>query len=384
MKLPRIEGKQLRYMIVMLVCVGVIFGIVFGYKAWQAQMMKKSMAGQIPPVTVSAMEAEPQPWQPQIRAVGSLRAVRGVDVTSEISGLVRTLHFRSGDVAEAGQLLVQLNADADLAQLRALEAAAELAQTVYERDKKQLAIQAVSQATVDTDSSDLKSKTALVAQQNALIDKKSIRAPFAGKLGISTVNPGQYINPGDKIVTLQTLDPIYIDFYLPQQELLRIAIGQKVRVTADSHPGQAFSGRITAINPRVEADSRNIRVEATLANPRQVLLPGMYANADILAGEKADYLTLPQTSVSYNPYGNTVFVVEQGATGPDGKPRLVARQRFVTTGPTRGDQVAILEGIREGDLVVTGGQQKLRSGTVVIVDNRVQPSNEPAPRPADD
>ena len=384
MKLPRIEGKQLRYMVVMLVVVGVIFGIVFGYKAWQEQRMKKSMAGQIPPVTVSAMKAELQPWQPRIRAVGSLRAVRGVDVTSEISGLVRTLHFASGDVVQAGQLLVQLNADADIAQLHALEAAAELAETVYERDKKQLAIQAVSQATVDADSADLKSKKALAAQQAALIDKKSIRAPFAGKLGITTVNPGQYINPGDKIVTLQTLDPIYIDFYLPQQEFSRIAINQKLSVSADGYPGQSFSGRITAINPRVNSDSRNVQVEGMLSNPRKLLLPGMYASVEIAAGQKSDYITLPQTAISFNPYGNTVFIVEQGETGPDGKARLTAKQKFVTTGARRGDQIAVLEGVKEGELVVTGGQLKLRTGSVVIVDNRISPTNEPAPKPVDD
>ena len=384
MKLPRIEGKQLRHMIVMLVCVGVIFGIVFGYKAWQAQMMKKSMAGQIPPVTVSAMKAELQPWQPRIRAVGSLRAVRGVDVTSEINGLVKTLHFASGDVVQAGQLLVQLNADSDVAQLRALEAAAELAETVYERDKKQFAIQAVSQATVDADSADLKGKKALAAQQAALIDKKSIRAPFAGKLGITTVNPGQYINPGDKIVTLQTLDPIYIDFYLPQQELSRLAINQKLSVTMDGYSGQIFTGRITAINPRVNSDSRNIQIEGTLSNSKQLLLPGMYASIEIAAGEKSNYITLPQTAISFNPYGNTVFVLEQGETGPDGKPRLVAKQRFVKTGLTRGDQIAILEGIKEGELAVTGGQLKLRSGSIVIVDNRILLTNEPAPQPVDE
>ncbi len=384
MKLPRIDGKMLRRLVVMLGGVGVIFGLIFGYKAWQAQMQKRAMAGQAPPVTVSAMKAEYHPWQPQIRAVGSLRAVRGVDVTSEINGLVRSLHFASGDVVEAGRLLVQLNADADLAQLRALEAAAELANTVYERDKKQLAIQAVSQATVDADEADLKSKKALVAQQAALIEKKSIRAPFAGKLGITTVNPGQYINPGDKIVTLQTLDPIYIDFYLPQQEISRIAIGRKLTLAADSYAGQAFSGKVTALSPRVETDSRNIRVEATVANPRQQLLPGMYATVDVVAGEKQNYLTLPQTAVSFNPYGNTVFVVEDGGTGPDGKPRLVAKQRFVTTGLTRGDQIAILDGIKEGETVVTGGQLKLRSGSAVIVDNRIPPGNEPAPRPVDE
>ncbi len=371
-------------MVIMLVCVGVIFGLVFGYKAFQARMMKKSLAGKIPPVTVSSMKAEFQTWQPQMKAVGSLRAIRGVDVTSEINGLVRTLHFKSGDIADAGRLLVQLNADADLAQLRALEASVELAQTVYERDKQQLAIQAVSQATVDADAADLKSKRALVAQQEALIYKKSIRAPFAGKLGITTVNPGQYINPGDKIVTLQTLDPIYIDFYLPQQELSRIAINQALRVSADGYPGQIFNGRITAINPSVDPGSRNIKIEGKLSNPKQQLLPGLYATVDVEAGEKQNYLTLPQTAVSFNPYGNTVFVIEDGGKGPDGKPQLIAKQRFVTTGLTRGDQIAILEGIKEGEIVVTSGQVKLRSGSTVIIDNRTSPSNEPAPKPAEE
>lgn len=384
MKLPRIEGKQLRYMIAMLACVGAIFGIVFGYKAWQSQMAKKSMAGQMPPATVSAMKAEYQLWQPRIRAVGSLRAVRGVDVTSEINGLVRTLHFRSGDVVEAGRLLVQLNADADIAQLHALEAAEELAKTVYERDVKQLAIQAVSQAAVDADNADLKAKKALAAQQAALIEKKSIRAPFAGKLGITTVNPGQYVNPGDRIVTLQTLDPIYIDFYVPQQDLSRVAINQKLSVTADGYPGQVFSGRITAVNPRVNVDSRNVQVEGLISNPKQRLLPGMYASAEIATGEKGNYITLPQTAISFNPYGNTVFVVEQGEMGADGKAQLIARQKFVTTGARRGDQIVVLEGIKEGELVVTGGQLKLRSGSPVIIDNRIVPANEPAPKPAEE
>jgi membrane fusion protein (multidrug efflux system) len=242
----------------------------------------------------------------------------------------------------------------------------------------------VSQATVDADSADLKGKKALAAQQAALIDKKSIRAPFAGKRGITTVNPGQYINPGDKIVTLQTLDPIYIDFYLPQQELSRLAINQKLSVTMDGYSGQIFTGRITAINPRVNVDSRNIQVEGMLSNSKQLLLPGMYASIEIAAGDKSNYITLPQTAISFNPYGNTVFVLEQGETGPDGKPRLVAKQRFVKTGLTRGDQIAILEGIKEGELAVTGGQLKLRSGSIVIVDNRIPLTNEPAPQPVDD
>jgi membrane fusion protein, multidrug efflux system len=372
-------------MLIMLIAVGLVFGGIFGYKAFMAQMMNKAMAGrQAPPVTVSAIRAELQPWQPQLKAVGSLRAYRGVDVTSEISGLVRTLHFRSGDEVKEGQLLVQLNADSDVAQLRSLEASAELANTVYERDKKQFEVQALSKAALDADAGDLKVKRAQVAQQSALVEKKAVRAPFAGRLGISTVNPGQYINPGDRIVTLQSFDSIYVDFYLPQQELSRISLGQKVVASADTYPGRTFEGRITSISPKVDPDTRNVQVEATIKNLRHELLPGMYATVDVQAGAARRYLTLPQTTVTYNPYGETVFVVQEGGKGHDGKPVLTAKQTFISVGATRGDQVAILKGLKEGDMVVTGGQLKLRNGSVVIIDNRVQPSNEAVPKPVDE
>ncbi len=372
-------------MLIMLVAVGLLFGAIFGYKAYKARMMNKAMAGgQAPPVTVSAIKAEMQPWQPQLRSVGNLRAVRGVDVTSEISGLVRTIHFKSGDYAKEGQLIVQLNADSDIAQLRSLEASAELANTVLERDKKQYEVQAISKAALDADAADLKVKLALVAQQSALVDKKSIRAPFVGRLGISTVNPGQYLNPGDKIVTLQSLDSIYVDFYLPQQELSRISIGQKVNATADTYPGRVFTGKITSINPKVEQETRNVQVEATISNPKHELLPGMYASVEVQAGAPATYLTLPHTAVTFNPYGETVFIIEEKGKGADGKPILVVRQTFVTTGETRGDQVAVLKGVKEGDVVVSGGQLKLKNGSVVIIDNRVQPGNEAAPKPVDE
>jgi membrane fusion protein, multidrug efflux system len=374
-----------RRMLIMLVVVGLLFGGIFGYHAFKAHMLKKYLAGmQMPPVTVTTIKAELHPWQPQLKAVGSLRAVRGVDVTSEISGLVRTLHFRSGDEVKAGQLLVQLNADADIAQLRSLEAAAELARTVYMRDQKQFDVQAISQAALDADAADLKSKHAQVAQQVALVNKKTIRAPFAGRLGISTVNPGQYINPGDKIVTLQSLDSIYCDFLLPQQELSRISLGQKIIVTSDTYPGRTFDGRITAINPQVDAATRNFQAEATLANPKRELLPGMYASVNIQAGSVERYLTLPQTAVTYNPYGDTTFIVEETGKGPDGKPLLAVRQTFVTVGSTRGDQVAVLKGIKEGDTVVTSGQIKLKNGSPVIINNQVQPTNEAAPQPVDE
>lgn len=368
-------------MVIMLAIVGLLFGGVFGFKMFKAGMMKKYMSFQAPPSTVTAMKAEYQTWQPRLSAVGSLRAVRGVEVTSEIAGLVRTLHIKPDEEVKEGQVLVELNADADIAQLHALEAASDLAQTVYDRDKKQLEIQAVSQATVDADAADLRSKRAQVAQQQALVEKKTIRAPFAGRLGITTVNPGQYVNPGDRIVTLQSLDAVYCDFYLPQQELSRLAIGQKIVVTTDSYPGKSFTGRITAINPKVDPDTRNVQVEATIMNPGHKLLPGMYAAVDVRAGAVQRYLTLPQTAVTYNPYGDTVFLVEEGGKGPEGKPLLTAKQAFVTLGPARGDQIAVMTGVKEGDRVVTSGQLKLKNGSTLIIDNRVQPANEEAPKP---
>jgi membrane fusion protein (multidrug efflux system) len=378
------KNPMTKRMIIMLVTVGLLFGGVFGFHAFRNKMMMKSMAAQkSPPVTVSTIKAELHPWQPQLKAVGTLRAVRGVDVASEIAGLVRTLHFKSGDQVKGGQLLVQLNADSDIAQLHSLEAASELAKTVYERDKKQLAVQAISQATLDADAADLKGKRALVAQQAALVEKKSIRAPFAGRLGITTINPGQYLNPGDKIVTLQLLDSIYIDFYLPQQELSRISRGQRVLTASDTYPGLTFTGKITTISPKVDPETRNVQVEALIANPGHKLLPGMYSSAFLQTGGEKPYLTLPQTVITYNPYGETIFTVQKGGKGPDGKPVLIAKQTFVTVGAKRGDQVAILKGIKEGDIVVSSGQLKLKNGATVIINNKVLPSNEVAPRPVD-
>jgi membrane fusion protein (multidrug efflux system) len=371
-------------MVIMLAIVGLIFGAIFGFQAIKAIKIKQFMASmKMPPATVTAMKAELQPWQPQLNAVGSLRAVHGVDVTTEIGGLVREVRFKSGDEAKAGQVLVQLNADADVGLLRSLEAAAELARLIYARDKEQFAIQAISQAVLDGDAADLKSKEAQVAQQAAVVEKKTIRAMFDGRLGINAINLGQYVTPGDKIVTLQSLDPIYVDFSLPQQHLSRVKIGQAVRVTTDAIPGRAFDGKITAINPKVDPDTRNLQIEATIPNPKHELLPGMYASVTVQSGEVQQYLTLPQTAVTFNPYGESVYVIEEGAKGTDGKPVLTAKQTFVTVGETRGDQVAIVKGIKQGDMVATSGQLKLKNGSAVVINNTVQPSNEPAPMPVD-
>ncbi|KMN51307.1 RND transporter [Chromobacterium violaceum] len=327
------------------------------------------------PQTVSTAVAKMQEWQPQLGSVGTLSAVHGVDVSSEVAGQVRSLHFKSGQDVKAGEVLVQLNADADVAQLRALQAAAELAATTLKRDRAQLAVQGVSQAQVDADEADLKSKKAQVAQQEAVVAKKTIRAPFAGRVGITAVNPGQYLNPGDKIVTLQTIDPVYIDFYLPQRQIAQIRLGQPVKVKNDAFGTEPFHGRINAISPKIDPATRNVQVQATIANPKRLLLPGMFGNATIDVGSKQNRLTLPQTAITYNPYGSTVFLVKQGKNGPE------AQQAFVTTGDTRGDQVAITGGLKEGQEVVTSGQLKLKTGTPIAVNNSVRPSDNPSPTP---
>ena len=370
-------------MVIMLIVVGIVLGGVIGFNFFKGYMMQKYMASApIPPSTVSAMKADYQEWQPQLNAVGTLRAARGVDVTTEVAGLVRSINFKSGDEVKAGQILAQLNAEPDIAQLRALEAAADLAATVYERDKAQLAAEVISKAQVDADAADLKSKRAQVAQQAAMVERKTLRAPFSGKVGISIVNPGQYLNPADKLVTLQTIDPIYIDFFLPQQQLMQVSIGQPVAVTTDAFKSITFAGKVSAISPKVDPSTRNVQIEAVVTNSKKQLLPGMFANAKVSSGEPNRYLTLPQTAITYNPYGDTVFVVKPSdKKDAKGNESLVAQQVFVTTGPTRGDQVAILKGIDPGTLVVTSGQVKLKNGAPVVINNTVQPTNDPNPQP---
>ncbi|MHB1299795.1 MAG: efflux RND transporter periplasmic adaptor subunit [Burkholderiales bacterium] len=371
-------------MIIMLVSLGVLFGGIFGFQAFKAHMIKKYMsANMAPPVTVTTIKAEETPWQPEMKSVGSLRAVKGVDVTTEIAGQVRVVSFKSGQDVKAGDLLVQLDADPDVAKLHSLEAARDLAKIVYNRDKAQFDAQAISRAQLDADDSDLKNKQAQVDEQRAQVAEKTIRAPFSGRIGITTVQPGQYLNPGDKIATLQQVDPIYADFSIPEQQIPGLVVGQKIAIEATAYPGQTFSGRINAIDPKVDPATRNVMVEATIPNSKRQLLPGMYASVAVDAGEVRRYLTLPQTAVAFNPYGATVYVVEE-SHGPGGKSVLVAKQRFVSTGSMRGDQVAILSGVKAGDIVVTSGQIKLKSGSHVIVNNKVVPSNDAAPKPVDE
>jgi len=372
-------------MVIMLIAVAIVFGGIFGFQAFKASMIKKFMTAMgSPPQTVSAAKAAYSAWQPKLEAIGTLRAVKGADLSLDVPGVVASISFNSGDDVEQGAPLLKLRVEDDLAKLESLQAMAELSEIVNQRDQKQFKMQAVSQATLDTDAANLKNAKAQVVQQQAIIDKKFLRAPFAGHLGIRAVDLGQYLAAGTVIVTLQALDPIFVDFFLPQQAVDQVRLGQSVTVKIDAFKDQTFAGEISAINPKVDAGSRNVQIRATLKNPDHKLLPGMYATVDIATGAPQSYITLPQTAISFNPYGDTVYVVDSKAADTAGKPpQLIARQTFVTTGPTRGDQVAVLKGIDEGDLIVTAGQIKLHNGSTVLIDNSITPTADAAPVPID-
>jgi membrane fusion protein (multidrug efflux system) len=370
-----------------------IAGLALGFYLHIRQLMASSPKPQ--PQTVTTTVVSALEWQPQLTSVGTVTAVRGVDISSEVAGQVRKINFKSGQNVRAGEVLVQLNADSEIAQMNALKAAAELSAITLKRDQAQLEAEAVSQAQVDNDTADLKNKNAQLAQQQALVTKKTIHAPFAGRVGITATNPGQYLNPGDKIVTLQAIDPIYVDFYLPQRQVGMVSVGQVIAARSDAYADKVFSGKITAINPKLDTTTRNVQVQATIANPKHLLLPGMFANAIIDVGEKQRYLTLPQTAITYNPYGSIVFIVKPAAAkgnapasakenapaAPQAGGDLEVQQAFVITGDTRGDQVAITKGLKEGQTVVTSGQIKLKNGSRIVVDNKVQPANNPNPTP---
>ena len=375
---------MIKRMVIMLVAVSVVFGGIFGFQAFKAVMIKKFIAAlSNPPQTISAATAATSEWQPKIEAIGSLRAVRGADLSLEVSGVVESISFNSGDDVQEGAQLLKLRTADDVARLESLKAMAELNEITLDRAQRLLKTQAVSQAQLDSDAANLRNAKAQVAQQQAIIDKKILRAPFAGHLGIRAVDLGQYLGAGTPIVTLQALDPIYVDFFVPQQSVDQVRLGQQVAVKVDAYKDQTFAGEISAVNPKVDISNRNVQIRAMLKNPDHKLLPGMYATVDIAVGSPATYVTLPQTAITYNPYGDTVYVVESKGNDANGKPQMVARQTFVTIGPSRGDQVAILRGVEEGDTIVTAGQIKLHNGSVVMIDNSVTPTAEEAPAPVD-
>ncbi len=381
-KLMAMEPLQ-RRMTIMLCGVFLLLGLIFAFNQLKTFMIKYFISGMgLPPATVSTMVIATSEWQPKLTSVGNVRAFRGVELSTELGGLVQTVPIKSGQDVKEGDLLIKLNDASDVAQLNSLKAMSELAKVINERDRQQLAIQAISKNVFDTSAADAKSKQAQVEQQTALVAKKNLKAPFSGRVGIVSINPGQYVNPGDKLLTLQTLDPIFVDFNLPQNNAEQVQVGQEVVVTTDAFKDASFTGKITAVSPKVDTNTRNIQVEAKLANPDKKILPGMFANVNIKLGDQVKYLTLPQTAVTYNPYGSTVFIAKPtGKKDKQGNPALEAQQIFVTTGSTRGDQVAILKGVDEGATIVTSGQLKLKNGTPLIINNKVQPANSPDPKP---
>jgi membrane fusion protein (multidrug efflux system) len=379
---PPTRGQVIgRSVLVVLILLVVIAGVA-GYNFYNGYfvMRPKMMAMAAMPQTISALPAREEAWQDAVQSTGTLRAVRGADLSAQAAGVVQDIDFDSGNDVPAGKVLLRLKPNDDYAKLEQLEAAAELAQQTLKRDQEQFAAQAISQATLDTDTSTLKSARAQVLAQQALIEEKIVKAPFAGRLGIRLVDIGQYLSAGTSVVTLQALDPILIDFYVPQQALAQLKVGQALTASVDTYAGQTFSGTVESINAKVDAASRNVQVRAALRNADKRLVPGMFATVHIAAGATRQLITLPQTAITYNPYGDAVFVVQPGKS-PDGKPISTAQQRFVRVGATRGDQVAIESGLKPGEVVVTAGQIKLRNGAAVAINNDVLPGNEAQPTP---
>jgi membrane fusion protein (multidrug efflux system) len=374
--------SMMKPLLIILIVAAVILGGIFGWQLFISKMIAKSMGAMATaPQTVSTVIAASAEWQSQTGALGTLRAVRGADLAAQASGVVDTIHIESGRDVPAGSVLLTLKPNDDPAKLAQLEAQAALAAITLKRDREQLAAQAISQATVDTDVSSLKSARAQVVAQRALIEEKTVRAPFAGRLGIRQVDQGQYLTAGTTVVTLQALDPIFIDFYVPQQALSHIKVNQALSATVDAYPGVTFHGQLSSINSKVDPTSRNVQVRGSFANADRRLFPGMYANVLIDNGTATPEVTLPQSAITYNPYGNTVFVVQRNGADEKGNAKLNVLQRFVKLGDTRGDQVAVKSGVTVGEEIVSAGQVKLRNGSAVLIDNKIKPSNEPNPAP---
>lgn len=368
-------------MILMLVVMLLLVGGIFGFRFRQFAQAGKASAGQKPPpVTVSSVLAREETWQPARRTTGALAAVQGVVLSNEFAGIVEKIEFESGAIVRPGALLVQLNITSDQAQLRSAEAAAELARQNLARARTLRTSNVNAQADLDLAQAQHDQALASVENLRAIIAKKSILAPFGGRLGLRQVNLGQFLPVGTAIVSLQSLDPIYVNFALPQQDVRHVATGQGVELTLDAFPDTVFKGAISAFDSHLDDATRTVRVQATLPNPAGQLQPGMFGAVAVLLPQQVKVITVPQSAVTYNPYGNVIYVIET-ASAAAGPPALTVRQQFVKLGETRGDQVAILSGLKPGEQIVTSGQLKLRDGVPVRIDNSVPPPNQSKPNP---
>lgn len=360
----------------------VVVAALTGIKALQIRALIKSGSEfSVPAETVSATEVRQETWESLMPAVGSVTAVQGVELRAELSGTVREIDFVSGATAAKGQVLVRLDTTSEQAQLRAAEAQAELARLNLERARGLYAQGVVSKADLDSREAEFLKTGGDVEVIQATITKKTIHAPFGGRLGIRSVNLGQFVNPGDAIVSLHSLDPVFVDFSIPEQQLARVQRAMEVRVMTDATPGRVFTGKVTALNPEVDASSRNVKVQATVANSDGDLRPGMFARVQLVLPETEPILAIPSTAVLHAPYGDSVFVISDVKDEKSGKTVKQVQMTTVRLGLTRGDFVAVTAGLKAGQMVATSGVFKLRNGSPVAVDNTLAPDAQSAPRP---
>lgn len=370
-------------MILMLVAVGVFIATIAAVKTRQIQTgMKKQAAFQPPPEAVTTVVARREEWPATWDAIGSVAAVQGVTVSADLPGIVEKILFQSGQTVPAGAVLVRLDTKQEEAQLAAAEAARGLAELNLKRAKGLVDQGIQAQADLDRIAAEQKQADAKAGEIRATIARKTIRAPFAGVLGIRQINLGQYLEGGAAVVPLQAVRPVYVNFSVPQQQLGPMKVGSPIRVTAESAAGIEEEGRVTAVDAVVNETTRNVQIQATFTNADAKLRPGMFVKAKVALGAGQPVVTVPTSAVKYAPYGDAVFIVEN-MTGPKGDKYLGVRQQFVKLGNARGDQVAVLSGLKSGETVATSGAFKLRNGAAVKVNNAVQPGNNPAPKPED-
>ena len=376
---PRRRGRGIGIAIGLLAAILVF---AFGIKALQIRkMMSTPMV--MPPTTVSSATVKEEDWAPTLSAVGSVSAVQGAIIAAELGGVVSDIKFENGGVAKKGDVIMKLDASQEEALLRSAEAEAELARTDLERTQGLASQKVVSKSELDAAESKFRRLTAIVDQMRSNIRKKTLVAPFDGHVGIRQVNVGQMINAGQQVVALTSLDPVYVDFALPQQHLAQLSQGLEVRVTTDALPGRVFPGKLTAVNSMVDTVTRNVSVQATLENADHVLRPGMFAKAEVVLPEKSSALVIPGSAVSYAPFGDSVFVIEKKKDEKTGKETQVIRQQFVRIGEARGDFVSVTEGLKAGETVVSTGVFKLRNGMAVTINNDLAPKPQINPTPVD-
>ena len=370
-------------MILMLTVAAVFIGILGFVKFQQFQAAAGQAASfQPPPEAVTTLVAKQEPWPATLSAIGTAAAVQGVTVSADLPGIVDRISFESGRFVRDGDVLVQLDTRQERAQLTAAEAQRDLAHLNFERMQGLIKDGAISRADYDLAAAERKQTEARVGEIRATIERKVIRAPFSGILGIRQVNLGQYLSAGDAVVPLQSLHPIYVNFGVPQQDAGQMRSGRSVRITMDNVPGVEFMGRISAIDSVVNEATRNVQVQATVPNPDGKLRPGMFVQTAVILGANRQVVALPASAISYAPFGDSVFILSD-LKGPDGQTYRGVRQQFVKLGAGRGDQIAVVSGVNPGDEVVTSGVFKLRNGAAVVVNNKVQPTNNLAPKLSD-